>query len=242
MKVPASHPYRRHSANARLVLKGLTQAERTHKEAIKSGNNVAIDFAARVHHMMVGLVAEALLRKIVADPAGFNEKEKGLLNRENSQLARWKRAVELAFRRHYAIPIHLDIDQSAGGAAVATQFTTLAQLLEEDLAEIIEDRNKIAHGQWAWLLNSKETAFTSRAPAPPNYRAIEARSKIVRELEEVINDLVVSEQTFVRDFQHHYSAIQGLKADLSGGDYEELVRQLKARRARVGETSQRRPE
>ena len=232
MKLPKTHPYRRHAANARAVLRGLTQAERSHKEAIRSGSKVAIDFAARVHHMMVGLLAEALLRKIAADPAGFNDRERVLLAQERGQLDRWKRAVELAVRRHYAIPIHLDIDHCSTEATVAEQFSTLVALLDEDLAEIIEDRNNIAHGQWAWRLNSKETTFVGPAPVPLNYRAIEVRSKIVRELEEVINDLVDSEATFVRDFQRHYSTIQALKARLDGSDYDALVRQLKARRAK----------
>lgn len=84
MRVPADHPYRKHSENARLVLKGLTQAERAHKAAIRSGQQVAIDFASRIHYMTVGLLAEALLRKLVADPSGFNDRERLLLAQERS--------------------------------------------------------------------------------------------------------------------------------------------------------------
>jgi hypothetical protein len=45
--------YRKHSENTRAVLKGLTQAELAHKAAIRGGQPVAIDFAARVHHLVV---------------------------------------------------------------------------------------------------------------------------------------------------------------------------------------------
>lgn len=230
MAVPAGHPYRKHSDNARLVLRGLTQAERAHKVAIGGGQQVAIDFAARVHYMTVGLLAESLLRKLIADPAGFNTRERSLLGQERSQLSRWKRAVELAFRRHYSVPIHREIDASSVTAVVTSQFSALINLLEGDLAEIIEDRNKIAHGQWAWILNNKETAFTGPALPLLNYRQIEARSKIVREIAELIEDLIVSEPTFARDYNQRFHRVQHLRTTLPGADYPQLVQQLKARR------------
>lgn len=230
MTVPAGHPYRKHSDNARSVLRGLTQAERAHKAAIRGGQQVAIDFAVRIHHMTVGLVAETLLRKLIADPSGFNERERSLLGQERSQVSRWKRAVELAFRRHYTIPIHLEIDGSSTTSVVAAQYSELIDLLEGDLAEIIGDRNKIAHGQWAWMLNNKETAFIGPAQPLLNYRAIEARSKLVREIAELIGDLIISEPTFVRDYQRRFSRVQHLRTTLPGADYPDLVQQLKARR------------
>lgn len=229
MTVPPAHPYRKHSQNARLVTKGLTQAERSHKAAIRSGQAVAIDFAARIHHMTVGILAEALLRKTIADPAGFNDRERKLLTQERSQLDRWKRAVDLAFRRQYGIQVHREIDTQSAGSVIAGQYNGILDLLDADLAEIIEDRNKIAHGQWGWLLNSRETAFTGAAPPALNYRAIAVRSELVREIEAVIRDLVVSEPTFARDYQSRYAQIQHLRAQLAGPDYPDLVDQLRRR-------------
>ncbi len=232
MTLSSKDAYRRHSENARALVKGLTQAERAHKAAIGSGNALAVDFAARVHHMTVGLMAETLLRKVISDPAGFNDRERGLLSKQRSQLDRWTTAVDLAFRRHYAIPIHLDIDTASAGQLVAAQHTALLTLLEDDLGEIIEDRNELAHGQWSWVLNSKETAFTGQAPTPLNYRAIQARSKLVREIEALICDLVVSEPTFARDYPSRFTSIQALRRNLAGPDYAQLVAQITARRRR----------
>ena len=97
---------------------------------------------------MVGLLAEAHLRKIVSDPDGFNVKEQKLLSQESGQLDRWLRAVELAFRRHYAVPIHLEITVSTTAAGVPSQHAKLNSLLRNDLGAVIQDRNKLAHGQW----------------------------------------------------------------------------------------------
>src|SRR6188768_2673906 len=131
-----------------------------------------------MHQLMVGMCAEAMLRKIITDPAGFNDKERSILLKE-SQLERWLQAVELAFRRHYGIPLHLEIDEDTVGVESAARFEAINAILEEDLAEVIDDRNKIAHGQWKWRTNFKETKITATAPEPLNYLAIHSRSKAI---------------------------------------------------------------
>jgi hypothetical protein len=208
----------------------MTQLERVHKEAIRRGNEAAIDAVARCHYMLVGLVAEAALRKILSDPAGFNDRERFLLGQERGQLARWKRAVEFAFRRHFVVPIHQDVDQFTTSAAAAAQYSTLIRLLDNDLAEVIEDRNKIAHAQWAWTLNNAETAFTGRAPPPLNYLQISRRAKLILNIAAAINDLVVSEPTFQRDFNEHYENVLSCQEGLAGMDYPAFTAELRARR------------
>jgi hypothetical protein len=231
-KLPSDHPYRRHAENLRRLSVGLTQSERIHKDAIRRADSNAMDYAARMHHLTVGLVAEAALRKILHDPSGFNDKERQLIQEQRNQLDKWKRAVELGFRRHHQIPIHLEIDATTAAATpTAAQYEDILSLLDGDLAGVIEDRNKIAHGQWEWMLNSRETAFTGPTPAPLNYRAIESRSKIIRQIGALINDLVVSPAVaFKRDFASHFALIDDFKKNLDGGDYQALVQQLRSRR------------
>jgi hypothetical protein len=228
--LPAGHPFRRHSANLRDVSAGLTQAERAHKAAIRRGDAPGTDFAARMHQLMVGLLAEAHLRKIVADPSGFNSKERKLLSQENSQLDRWLRAVELAFRRHYAVPLHLEITISTTAAGVPAQYAAITNLLRNDLEAVIQDRNKLAHAQWQWLLNNKETAFTGPASRPLNYLASHRRSVIIKHLAGLIHALVVSEPTFRRDYTLLYSIISKTHAVINGPDYPAFASDLQSRR------------
>jgi hypothetical protein len=209
----------------------LRQAERQHKDAIRRGDEAAIDFDRRIHQLMVGMVAEAALRKIITDPGGFNEKERELLWRE-SQLNRWLRTVELAFRHHYLIPLHLEIDEANVEAGVAARYRQVVELLEGELAPIITDRNKIAHAQWIWLLNSKETGFNGRAPLTLNYRAIEHRSKAIGAIVGLVTDLVVSVPTFQRDFEAHFAEVMHERSLFAGSDYQALVHQLRSRRPR----------
>jgi hypothetical protein len=108
--LPADHPFRKHSANLVAVKKGLVQLERLHRNAIRVGDRAAVDAVARFHMLAVGLMAEARLRKILWDPTGFNDRERRLLLRE-TQMNRWEAAVEYAFRRHYSVPVHRELDE-----------------------------------------------------------------------------------------------------------------------------------
>ncbi len=229
VKLEPDHPYRLASENLREVAQGLRQAERQHKDAIRRGDEAAIGFCRRVHLLMVGLVAEAALRKIIADPAGFNEKERNLLLREK-QMKRWLRTVEYAFRHHYLVPLHLEIDKDSVGEVAAGRYRQVVNILEAELEPIITDRNKIAHAQWSWLLNFKETAISGPASPPLNYRAIEHRSKAIGAIVDIVTDLVVSVPTSERDFEAHFAEVVRQRALFTGPDYQQLVGQLRTRK------------
>lgn len=229
--LPIGHPFRKHSENLRAICAGLTQAERTHKAAIRRGDAAATDFSARMHQLMVGLLAEAHLRKIVNDPGGFNSKEQQLLTQERSQIDQWLRTVEFAFRRHYHVPLHLEIDEATTALGVPDQYDSIRNLLKDDLEPIVQDRNKLAHAQWRWLLNNKETDFTGRSKPPLNYLSLKRRGAIISALAELIHTLVVSEPTFHRDYVALYDSISQTRAQIDGADYPQFESFLRSRRS-----------
>lgn len=225
--LPRDHPFRRHAQNLRKVQSGLTQVEILHRAEIRRGNHALIEVLARLHMLTVGLMAEARLRTIVADPDGFNDRERALLARY-PQLDRWAAAVDYAFRRHYSVPIHRDLDQFILGGAPNGKRTTVLGLLDSHLADVITDRNKTAHGQWVWHLNNSESAFTRRANPPLNYRAIKARSDLLVQVGNLVHALVVSQPTFERDFAAISAKIDSLAAQVDGNDYPRYVQMLRA--------------
>lgn len=227
--LPPDHPFRKHAANLRAVAAGLKQAERIHKDAIRRNDDPATGFAARVHQMMVGLVAEAHLRKIISDPDGFNAREREILRSSRSQLQRWTDAVDLAFRRHYVVPFHLDVQEQLD-ATRAGQFDELRSMLNDDLRVVIEDRNKVAHGQWVWMLNAKETAFLHAADAPLNYVESDSRKNAIGLLADLVHALVVSEPTFQRDYDNALDGVRAARARFAGADYLDFAAALRARR------------
>lgn len=230
-KLLASHPFRRHSANLVAVKKGLVQLERLHRAAIRRGDQAAIDTLARFHMFAVGLMAEARLRKILWDPDGFNDRERHLLRNVMSQLDRWAAAVEYAYRRHYSVPVHRDLDQFVLGAVPFKQFQSVLDVLKSHLSAVIDDRNKTAHAQWAWHLNNKETEFVGQAPKPLNYRAIKTRSDLIVSVGDLVHVLVVSEPTFQRDFDAISAEINRLAPLVDGNDYAAYVRDLRRQSA-----------
>ena len=225
---PKSHIYRRLSENLRAAERGLTQVERIHRDAIRRNDEPAVEFVERMHQLMVGMNAEAALCKIANDPAGFNDKERALVL-SGSQIERWEKAVELAFRRHYSVPFHLDVDENTIDSPSAGRYSEVTKILADDLASVIEDRNKIAHAQWVWLLKSKRNEVRGPAPAPLNYIAIRARSKAIKAIAGLIYDLVVSEPTFQRDYDDHYGKIVEAHKSFDGASYPNYVVELRRR-------------
>lgn len=230
MKLASDHPFRRHAQNLAAVSKGLTQMERVHKSAIRRGDTAAVEAVARLHMLNAGIAAEARLRKILWDPDGFNQRERELLASVRTQLDRWQAAVEYAFRRHYTVPIHQDIDQFTVGASPFDQFTALCDLIRDHLGEIVGDRNKTAHGQWVWHLNSNERGFTGLASPPLNYVQIKARSDLVVSIGDLVSILVVSHPTFLRDYSKEYAETQRLSGLLDGSTYHAFVSELRDKR------------
>lgn len=220
--------YRKHAENARALKRSLVQAERLHKDAIKRGNEPAVDYMRRMHYLTVGLFAENLLRKTISNPDGFSDVERALVSKTASQIDRWKLSVDLAFRRHFTVPFHVALDDKSIGKEREKQYALIDGLLAKRLAGIISDRNKIAHAQWVWKPNKKGTKFSAADP-PVNYRQIKIRSDLVWEISEVITALVISEPTFDAVFARHFGKISGLETDLANDGYPALVLQLKSR-------------
>ena len=229
----ATPDFTKHSENLRAARKGLTQVQRAHKQAIRDGNEAGVTTLARMHGLQIGIVAEAWIRKVIADPNGFNERERSYIRQARSRIDTWSMAVDLAFRRHFSVPLHLEIDEQTTGALTATQFATIRGLITSELAPVIEDRNKVAHGQWAWHLNNRETAFTGPAPAPLNYSALYSRSQLIEAIGQIVNVLTLSGWTFQRDYDELIERVRSAQTGLDGSYYEEFARRLMARAKRA---------
>ncbi|NKR97089.1 hypothetical protein GS473_09455 [Rhodococcus hoagii] len=165
-------------------------------------------------------MAEALLRQIVSDPLGFNDRERQSIWNQKSQEGRWLHAVDLAFYRHYGIQFHQELSTSLP-PAVQRRRVTVRDLLNHELKDIITARNKAAHGQWVWHLKSRQENdfIADRPPAAPNYVQINASKRLILSIERLVRILVISEPTFDRDFNKIEGEIDVFKQQLDGADY-----------------------
>lgn len=236
MAYPSSIEFSKNSENLHEIKASLTQLERLHKDQIRvSGDwkspgrtSPSVATLRRLHLLTVGILAEATLRKLVVDPTGFNDAERSIIWGKRSQSERWLSAIELSYRRHFSVPIHVKLSDALP-AHTAVQLLETNSLVADSLQPVIEDRNKIAHGQWRWQLKSrKENEFlvNSHDLSCFDYCQIKAMTQLVANIGDLIHLLVVSEPTFQRD----YSAIQGQlarhRASLSVSPYETFCANL----------------
>ncbi|WP_156666010.1 hypothetical protein [Rhodococcus qingshengii] len=233
MSYPTTPEFEKHSDNLRAVKKSLVQIERLHKRAIRESDEAAVLSVRIWHHVNVGIMAEALLRHIVVDPTGFNDRERKLIWSQRAQEDRWTHAVDLAFYRHYRVLFHIDLSVGLPPAAQLRR-ATVKELINKEIANVITARNKIAHGQWAWHLKSrKENEFQSSPIAgAPNYVSINAQKKLIEAIGQLVHILVVSEPTFDRDFDEITQEIDKFKNKLDGAEYSAFQAELQRNKRR----------
>lgn len=229
---PSSIEFSRHSDNLTAVVVALTQVERAHKRAIKDGDYPNELAMRKIHTLLLGVYAEASLRKIVTDPTGFNRREREFIRRSGSQGNRWLAAVDFAARRHYSVLAHHSLDEILEPRDL-DRINEVNLLLRSDLDPVITDRNRLAHGQWVWQLASgKEDAFVDQSTSYDyNYSALKARFKLLELIGRLVSALCVSEPTFGRDFDRLAGKIAAVRQELDGNLYPDLVAQLRRRRA-----------
>lgn len=233
---PTSPTFSKHAENLRAVDSTLTQIERAHKRAIRDRDQPS-EMAMRViHTLLLGVYAEARLRKILEDPTGFNDRERRLIWLERSQDKRWLAAVDVAARRHYKVMSHQELHEVVPPPALE-RVETVSDLLNDDLAPVITDRNKLAHGQWVHQLKSRREDVFVAEPTTYDYNfvALRARSKLLDYIARLVNVLAVSGPTFDRDFESLIDKIHEAKRDLDGVRYSEFAAQLRTTKQSVPE-------
>jgi hypothetical protein len=229
---PRNAEFTKHCENLAAVKKSLVQIERAHKDAIRDNDLPLVETLQRMHFMLLGILAEATLRKITVDPIGFNDREREIIWRAGSQLNRWLESVELAARRHYVVPIHKDVDETSIGISEFDRYREIRTLLEGDLRPVIEDRNGIVHGQWVWRLKSgKENEFRTDKPSTtPNYCSLRSQKNLIITIGEIVHLFAVSEPAFDRDYLSLVLRITAAKRDLGGTSYAAWAKQLRSSR------------
>ncbi|MDG4666059.1 hypothetical protein [Mycobacterium sp. 236(2023)] len=230
-RFPSTPEFEKHADNLAEIRKFRIQIERLHKSAIRRNAAPEISALSRTQYLTIGIEAEAILRKIVADPTGFNDVEREVIWSVRSKVDQWLQVLDLAFRRHYQILLHRPLD-SALAAIPLTRYEELHAVVDDDLRPIVEQRNKIAHGQWVWQLKSrKENEFISGGPqsSTPDYLTLSLYSKMLDEIASLVLDLVVSRPTFEREFNSGYARFDAHRLAIAGNANGQQYRAFVAR-------------
>jgi hypothetical protein len=154
---------------------------------------------------------------------------------EDTQLSQWQACVDESFRKHHNIR-RAELDARVLGVGHEARRKALQATLDDDLRIVIEIRNKLAHGQWVYPFNNEGTAVE-----PEKYRLInkedlqslQFKYAILHHLSDAIHDLVVSPQTFERDFELHFKNLQQAQTNLKTKSYAKYVATLRTGRAKA---------
>jgi hypothetical protein len=212
-----------HVENLRELEKALANVGRLAKEEIaKRDSQNSLRSLLRLYTFLIGALAECRLKKLLHEEYGFNATERCVIEAAHSQHQMWTNVVEQSFRKHYNI-YNRDLDRSTLGDTNAAYYSDLLSLLNNELKIVIEIRNKLAHGQWRFPLNSRGTnlrADMEQLISSENLLTLQIKHKLIGKIADAVHDLVVSPSTFERDFNDHFLRLSQARIDLTRRSYE----------------------
>lgn len=234
--VPVRAPskvYMHHVDNLRELERAITQTARLAKAEIAHGDpQRSLRSLLRLYSFLLGAWAECRLRKLLHEQFGFNDEERAHILAAGSQLEQWQSTVDSAFRKHHKIP-KAELTSRVLGVAPAARRHALHSVLANELRIIIEIRNKLAHGQWAYPFNNAGTSVESdkfELINRENLLSLQFKYAMLGHLADAIHDLVVSPAAFRRDFDQHFKHLEQVRMNLKVKSYERYEISLVASR------------
>lgn len=213
--------YKAHVLNLRAVEDGIAQIERDLNRAISEGSVSLSETLKKLYLFLAGAWAECRLKKLLYEANGFTEIERSQIKSQRTQSDKWKKSLELGYRKRYNVR-RVVLSATSLPATAWFRYSALRELICQDLEPLIELRNTLAHGQWMRPLNSAETDISGRIRgniSRENALSIKFKLSLVNSLSNLIHDLV-SARSFERDFDLHYGHIMSTRTNLERRSYE----------------------
>lgn len=213
--------YRYHTENLRALKTAKGRIAPLAKASIAAQNEIELTSLLRLYAFLVGAWAEVRLQKVLYEPNAFTQTERDSIQSAKTQLDQWKRTVDRAFRKHYAIGDAAPITELPFTARV--RHGAIAELLESDLQLVITVRNRLGHGQWAYPLTSEcdavETSMMKELKLE-NFMSLQFKEDLIGCIAELVSTLVVSQATFERDFDKLFKKLEQVRTNLHHRKYE----------------------
>lgn len=231
---PPKKLYQFHVANLQEVDRAMDKIARSLRAFVSQGDGTSVSEFMRLYALLLGAWAECRLRKLIFEPQSFDDGERKIIQGESTQLKQWQKAVELAFRRQYKIP-KAPLNANVLPHSAYSRYETLSNMLINDLGSIIELRNKLAHGQWVYPLNSDGNDVAQEqmdALRVENLLSLQFKKILLESLSSAIHDLVVSKPTFERDFDDHLRKVVETQRNLKNRDYEKWANSMRDKHER----------
>ena len=232
MKKSPQKLHKYHIKNRQAIDGALKRVGLALRQAISRNDQKTIGSFVPVYALLLGAWAECRLLELLYEPNGFCESDRQIIcGKGKSQIDQWMAAVEIAFRKQYKRP-KAKLRSGIFPHSAWSRFESLQEMLDNDLRHIIEIRNKLAHGQWAYPLNNAGTDIAQEQMnvlREENLLSLQYKKKLIALLSMAIHDLIVSKDTFERSFDDHYRKIEEVRRNLKKRQYQHYVDQQTAK-------------
>ena len=193
--------------NQKQITQSMNYLGRTIHTAIATNKSATeIDSLIRLYILIIGIWAETRLQKIIHEPNSFTDIDRTVIcgNRnQKPKIVQWKVVVDLGYAKSNNLPMVYPIDVYKLSPEDQHHRQLIHKILDQDLNQIIEIRNKLAHGQWEFPLNRNNTNLNIQAQnfiKSENILTLTFRYRLLVSIASIIHDLVVSYPTHKRDF------------------------------------------
>jgi hypothetical protein len=229
-----SQLYKYHVENLRSLEIAISNTSISARKAIADKNLPAIESFTRLYAFLLGAWAETRLHKLLNENGAFTDQDKEKVFSQRSQLNQWHKTVEVSYRKYFNIPRAPLSLQSLPHTAFH-RLNSITSILDDDLKSIIEVRNKLAHGQWVYPLNSTCTDLQPDKYSlinNENLLSLQFKKSLITTLANIVHDLAVSLPTFERDFDNHFGNIVTTRNNLRNRSYDDYRKGLVAKKRR----------
>lgn len=221
-----------HSENLRAVGDVFDRVLALSRDAIRSRDETAERDLTLSAALLLGMKLEVRLAKLLREPGGFTTEECNQILGQRRQGDRWARAIDMGFRRRHNTWY---LDEGSIGVDAVRRLQLMQSAFAEHLEPVIGMRNTLAHGQWIYPLNSKESATNpemANAISREWVQSLSIKDRLAQHYCQMLGDLVSTETAFERDFETTYLKFTETLYNLVGADAAAYRSDLRARHER----------
>ena len=187
-----------------------------------------IDAYTRLLSHLVNTWAEVRLLKLVNEKGAFSDSERVQILSIENLTNKWHKALSISLRKAYS----LSPSNSNFPTTAELRYEALERLIEEDLLESSQVRNRVAHGQWMYAFNEDCTnpnpELTLKIHSE-NIVKLQMRKKLLGGLSQLVHDLAISRPTFERDFDKNSKVVKEQQRNLHKRSYDKYVESMIAK-------------
>ncbi|MCB0197911.1 MAG: hypothetical protein KDJ65_38555 [Anaerolineae bacterium] len=223
--------YRKHQENITQLEKAIKSIELELRRYISVEDEQRTYIYTKILSHLISSWIEVRVLKLAHEPSTFSNDEVQEILSAHTFRNKWVTALNIAICKAYTIPKSGDISRNLSFTP-RQRYLALINIIDEDLHQAYEVRNRIAHGQWKFAFKHDLTGISTELTGKlrqENIVDLQLKLKLFKGLAQTIHDLAVSPSTFERDFDKNYTIIENQKNNIHKRSYEDYKQRMVAK-------------